>query len=260
QKALLGVIEYTGWPDRPGVGVPQAYSDYSTPWIGTAAVMAALEQRRMTGKGAHIELSHLEASSAFVPSHLLLQYTANRGIPQRQGNRTPEAVPCGAYPCQGDDRWCAVSVHGDEEWQALGNVVGLAWAGDARFATHWGREEHQDELDALLAAFTVNYRPHLLMAKLQGAGVRAGVVQNYAEILEQDPQTRHRGFFARLSRPELENVSHPGWPAKLSRTPAVLRPTPRVGEHTYAICKEVLNMPDGEFVRLLNAGVLEVST
>ncbi|MFH1088123.1 MAG: CoA transferase [Chloroflexota bacterium] len=260
QKALCGVNEYTGWPDRePTVGPPLAYPDHCVPFIAFPAIMAALEYRRATGKGQHVEFSQLEGMLSFVPAHLLLQYTANREVPTRLGNRSPDGAPCGAFPCRGEDRWCVISVRTDEEWRRLARVIGLRWTNSRRFATFPRRKENEDELEKLIAGWTAGLTPHQVMERLQAAGVAAGVVQNYAEILEQDPQMKHRGFFTKLSRPELEDVSHSGWPARLSRTPAVMRPTPRLGEHTYTICKEVLNMSDDEFTALLNEGVLEVT-
>ncbi|MFH1087215.1 MAG: CoA transferase [Chloroflexota bacterium] len=259
QQSLAGQIEYVGWPDRPGVGPPIAYPDFSAPWVITTAVVAALDYRRRTGKGQFVEFSQLESTFEFTPAHLILQYTANRDIPTRQGNRASYAVPCGAFPCKGKDRWCAISVRNDAEWNGLCQTMSdQPWTKDARFGTFLGRRKHEDELETLIGTWTARFTPHDVMMKLQQAGVPAGAVQKYDEILDKDPQFKHRKFFMKMSRPELENISHFSWPARLTGTPPDCRVTPRLGEHTEAICHEILGMSDREFGQLVADEVLEL--
>ncbi|MEE8471581.1 MAG: CoA transferase, partial [Dehalococcoidia bacterium] len=92
-------------------------------------------------------------------------------------------------------------------------------------------------------------------ALMQAGGVAAGVVQNAEDILDKDPQLRHRGHIQKLDHTEMGPVNHYAWPPKLSRTPARMRPAPCLGEHTEYVCTEVLGMSDGEFLELLASGV-----
>ena len=116
------------------------------------------------------------------------------------------------------------------------------------------------ELDKLLGAWTAGFAPHELMQKLQAAGVPAGAVQQYNELMDEDPQIKHRRTFGKLARSAaMENISHLDVPWNFAKTRRDIMPIPKLGEHTMPICEELLAMPDEEFVELLMKGVLEVA-
>ncbi|MFQ5826691.1 MAG: CaiB/BaiF CoA transferase family protein, partial [Dehalococcoidia bacterium] len=254
---LAGFNHVTGWPDRIGVAPNTAWTDFFAPWYATVSILGALDYRRRTGEGQYIDLSQYEAGLSFL-SVALLEYAANGRERTRQGNRSPRAAPHGAYPCRGEDRWCVISVHTQEQWRAFSQAIGdPVWVRDPRFATLEARKEHEDELDVLVAAWTLGLAPEEVMAGLQRAGVAAGVVENAQDLLERDPQLTHRGYFQFLDHPDMGPSSHIYWPAHLSLTPAQLRYAPLLGEHTEMVCREILGMSDGEFQELRAVGVLE---
>ena len=117
-SSLAGFTNLTGYRD----GSPQIlygpYIDYIAVGYGVVAVLAALEYREATGRGQHIDLAQYETGLQYL-APLLLDYTLNGDIAERDGNRHPEAAPHGAFPCAGDDNWCVLSVASDEQWRAL---------------------------------------------------------------------------------------------------------------------------------------------
>ena len=257
--SLAGFTHLTGWPDREPNHPYGAYTDVIAPRFGMCALLAALDYRRRTGQGQYLDLSQLEASLHFL-SPLLLDYFAQGHEATRQGNRSPTACPHGAYPCKeedGRDRWCAIAVETEEQWQALGRALGNpSWTRDARFAILQGRLQHQEELDRLLGEWTRHHTAGEVMARLQEAGVPAGVVQDSRDLLG-DPQLRHRETYQVLDHPEIGPHHHPYPPFHLSATPAQLRPAPLLGQHTEFFLRQVLGMPEEEYVQLLLDGVLE---
>ena len=100
---LLGFYELTGWPDGEPCVVYGAYTDVIVPRFAAVAILAALEYRRRTGQGQHIDLAQSEAC-LHVLTPALLDYTVNGRIMRRQGNGDAHMAPHGAYPCQGE-RW-----------------------------------------------------------------------------------------------------------------------------------------------------------
>ena len=88
------------------------------------------------------------------------------------------------------------------------------------------REERAEKIahDALLHAWTMQHTSEHVMHLLQNAGVAAGVVQNAADLLEHDPQLRHRGHYHLLQHPVTGPTLYMGSPFLLSATPAALRP------------------------------------
>ena len=251
-----GFTYITGWPDRISVPPTSAYPDVIAPWFSTVAILAALDHRRRTGQGQYIDLSQHETGVTFL-SQPLLDYSVNGRVLEKHGNRSTDAAPHGAYPCRGDDRWCAITVLTDRQWesfrQALGNP---AWAQDQRFSTLAGRKAHEDELDDLIAAWTKELSAEEVMGLLQRAGVPAGVAQTAEDLVDKDPHVKERGFFILFDKPGFGECLHYAWPVKLPRTPS--RPTygPLYNEHTHDVCNEILKLPTDEFVQLINEGVL----
>ncbi len=92
--AITGFYEITGWSDREPAGPFGAYTDYVAPRFIAVAVLAALDHRRRTGEGQHIDLAQSEASLHFL-SPAILDYTANKHIQSRIGNRDPHMAPDG---------------------------------------------------------------------------------------------------------------------------------------------------------------------
>ncbi|HJU11009.1 MAG TPA: CoA transferase, partial [Candidatus Binataceae bacterium] len=83
--AMCGFGNLCGWPDRTPAGPYGSYTDCVAPRFTIAAILAALEYRRRTGRGQYIELSQAEASMHFL-SPALLDYIANGRVQIAQGN------------------------------------------------------------------------------------------------------------------------------------------------------------------------------
>ncbi|MDY6835682.1 MAG: CoA transferase [Chloroflexota bacterium] len=255
--SLAGFTYLTGWPDREPSLPYGAYTDTIAPRLATAALIAALDYRRRTGKGQYIELSQFEAAVHFI-SPVILDYQVNGNIAQRKGNLSSIAVPHGAYPCRGDDRWCVIAAYTEQEWQCLCTTMGNPiWTRDLKFATLIDRKKNEEELNVLISEWTMLYNAEEVMIRLQEAGVPAGVVET-AEDIYSDPQLQHRHHFWKLVHPEMGEHSYNSPSFRLSKTPCQLdRPAPCLGQHTEYICTQVLGMTDEEFVELLTEGVLQ---
>ncbi|HEU5465138.1 MAG TPA: CoA transferase, partial [Candidatus Binatia bacterium] len=125
-----------------------------------------------------------------------LEAAINGEDPGPKGNHYIVAAPHGCYRCQGEDRWCSITVRNDEEWKAFCRAIGrLELVGDTRFESLSKRLENRAELDRIVEAWTSSQPAHAVMTKLQTTGVPAGVVQTGADLLK-DPQLRHRDYFA----------------------------------------------------------------
>ena len=95
------------------------------------------------------------------------------------------------------------------------------------------------------------------MTVMQAAGVGAGVVETGEDLLEHDPQLKHRHYFWELDHPEVEKYRAPRPAFVLSKSPCELRRAPLLGEHNEYVLKEILGMSDEEIVELVVEGVIE---
>ena len=255
-QASAGFTLSMGWPDRPPTGPSVAYTDFIGSWYAMVAILGAIDYRQRTGKGQYIDLSQHEAGITFL-SPAILGHTANNQVLSPSGNRSPYAAPHGVYRCRGDERWCAIAVFYDEEWQAFCQVLGNSeWTKNDRFITFGDRKENEDELDRLVENWTICQEGEQVMLKLQQVGVSAGIVETGSDF-HYDPQLEHRGRFKRLDHPEMGTHVYEDSSWRLSGTPAEIRRSPLFAEHNDYVYTKILELSDEELVTLQADGVLE---
>ena len=119
--ALGGLVAPTGWPDRPPCGPFGPYTDFIAPRFTVAMILAALDHRRRTGEGQHVDQSQVECSLQFLAPHLLDAQVNGRAL-DRVANDHPAMAPHGVYPAAGDDEWIAVAARDDGDWRRLCDV------------------------------------------------------------------------------------------------------------------------------------------
>ncbi len=200
--------------DRP-IGSQGVYPDHLGFVMAPTLMVAALLHSRRTGRGVTIDLAQIEAT-AYTLGATYLETSVNGGDPKPKGNHDALAAPHGCYPCQGEDRWCVISARDETEWRAFCRVIGRAeLVSDRRFLALADRLRHRAELDPIVEEWTRVRSAEEAMAKLQAAGVPAGVVQTGADLLK-DPQLRHRNYFSAFA-------DSPIGPFEIARSGVVFR-------------------------------------
>ena len=257
-----GVIAYSGlsmnmgFPERPPTGIAALYSDFSAPYFAVSGLMAALYHRDRTGQGQFIDLSQAEATVNLLGTNIL-EYTANGALTPRRGNRSDACCPHGAYPCAGDDRWCAIAVENDEDWGRLCDAIGrLELASDARFATNAARRENEDDIDELISIWTRQRDAWDVMNTLQRHGVMAGVVADLEDLVTRDPWLPGQHLIPLTRGGEDVTFTTHAQPARMDGATPPLRRAPRMGEHNEEVFKEMLGISNDEFVQLLVDNVI----
>ena len=260
-QAWSGFTQLTGFPDTDPSGPASAYSDAVGGMAGAQATLLALLHRARTGRGQWLDVSQFESLSSLLET-LVLDMSVNgaAAASTRAGNRLPYGggAPHGAYRCQGEDRWVAITVFTDDEWRAFVDAMGWPqWAEDQRFATADARCRNADALDAFVASWTVQHTAEDVMSRLQAVGVAAGVVQT-GEDLSRDPQLKERGFFRRVPDHQGEYRTIESAPYKLSRTPgSVARGAPAFAADMTYVLRELLGMSDDEVEDCAIAGAFD---
>jgi crotonobetainyl-CoA:carnitine CoA-transferase CaiB-like acyl-CoA transferase len=257
-QALSGLTHMSGLPDpMPPAGWGYSYLDHSTGYYGAMLAMAAILQRRRTGKGCYLDISQTEVG--LMTSGTATLAAQATGMPTRRfGNRVDPAAwaPHGAYPCRGDDEWIAIAVQNDADWNALAAELGSPeWTRDPRFATADGRKAHEDDLDRRLAEATRNEDRYALMDRLQRRGVSACAVQTAADRVERDPQLKARGYFVDLPHSEIGTWPIEKFPAKFDAMRVEVgglpaRGAPMMGEDNDYVYRELLGLKPEEIATL----------
>ncbi len=239
-EAYVGLNLLIGYPG----GTPQkcgtVISDHVGAMSAAFATLAALHYRDITGEGQHIDISEAETLLCCMPE-AIMEFTMNGRVPQPQGNRDDNMALHGCYRCLGEDKWVAITVSDNKEWQNLCRAMGQPnLITDERFQDGFRRRKNQDELDAIISEWTSGQTATDVTNKLQKLKVAAAPVYS-GEELYSNPHLRARGFFVEIVHPEVGKRELPGLFARLSETPGEIRgPDPMLGEHTDQVFNELL--------------------
>jgi crotonobetainyl-CoA:carnitine CoA-transferase CaiB-like acyl-CoA transferase len=221
--------------DRP-IGSQGVYPDYLTGAVVPAIVVAALLQRRRTGKGTAIDVAQMDLA-AYTLGTIFLDASVNGRDPTPVGNLSPHMEPHNCFPCLGDDRWCVIAVQNDAQWVQLCSAIGQPeLASDERYSTLVARRTNRQELFDLLSAWTRQREAATVMELLQSAGVPAGVVQG-GNDLATDAQLKARGFIEFVDHPILGKMPMAGLPMHFSggRHEQLKSPPPLGSDNEYVI-------------------------
>jgi len=249
-----GINMLSGFPQNLPVGVGPIVVDFTAPLFSTAALLAALHERRKTGRGQHVDCGMLEATLWLLDvAFAEAQVTGHE--PARTGNRSAWMSPHGVYPCAGDDEWIAIAVRNDAEMARAAAVLGQpALASDPRFLTFEARKQHEDELEALVAGLTRERDRWDLAEALQRAGVPAGPIEHVGDHLSRDSGMAHR----------FSTVNHPYGFEFLVQTQFIRpdgelvpnRRAPMIGEHSETILRDLLGKREEKVAELVIKGIL----
>jgi crotonobetainyl-CoA:carnitine CoA-transferase CaiB-like acyl-CoA transferase len=231
--ALSGRTFLTGYEDGDPV-IPGAvpYGDVIVPFVMAACTAAALQARRESGRGCHVDASMYEICAQQMRSFLARAQAGER--PRRAGNADPAVPHQDVYPAAGEDRWVAISLFGDEDRAKLQEIAGPD-----------------------IAAWTREREDRAIVAELQAAGIAAGVVQDCEDMIEHDPQLAARGALVELPHPLLGPFGHIATPMRFSKDAPRPYRAPSMGEHVREVATEICGLDPARIDRLEAEGVFQ---
>jgi crotonobetainyl-CoA:carnitine CoA-transferase CaiB-like acyl-CoA transferase len=238
----------TGAENDPPTAISNSWNDYIGGLHGIIAVLQALEERAVTGRGRMIDLSQFECSVATVGALLMSSAVTGRP-PKRTGNRSSSAAPQGAYPCAGTDEWCVIAVETDAQWTALANAIERPdLAADARLATAVGRLREHDALDEAISAWTRNRANTEVEQKLHAAGVPAERMRRVADVVESPDSG---GAYRPVPGERKQPLVAPTVPFTFSKSTIEPFGAPcALGEHTEDVLRDWLALDDAGIAAL----------
>ena len=262
-QALSGFTRLMAEENGDPAGYGYSYADMAGGYTGALAALIALWHRKQSGCGQFIDLSQFEALVSLA-GPALLDISVNGRVQSPAGYLPQEmpAAPHGVYQCRplgdDDDRWLAISVRTQPEWERFVGAIGSpTWARSPEFRTLFMRMRKRAELDKHVASWTIRQTAEHAMELLQGAGVAAGVVSNGADICVRDPQLQARGFWGTVTLPDGRRTNVTGVPIKMSATSGSVRtPSPLIGSSNEYVLGELLGYGSGEREQLIAAGAV----
>jgi crotonobetainyl-CoA:carnitine CoA-transferase CaiB-like acyl-CoA transferase len=260
-EAASGVSWLTGYPDRNPYE-PYSVGDPNAGVHALNALLLALEHRRRTGQGVHVEAAMVDAALN-VAAEQVIEHSAYGALLQRDGNRGPTAAPQNLYRTNEVDEfgrrdcWVAVAVATDQQWAGLRDALGRPeWATDPALATAVGRRRYHDLIDDHLDAWCERRSGDDIVEAMWSHGVPvAKVMQPHRQ--SELAQLAARGFFEEVEHPVNARTPHSTVPFTSSRGPdrIHLRPAPLLGQHNNELLSE-LGLTDSEIAELEAIGVI----
>jgi crotonobetainyl-CoA:carnitine CoA-transferase CaiB-like acyl-CoA transferase len=255
--AFSGLCASTGYPGGQPEQTFMTYADVITGVMGAFSVLAALYQRELTGEGQFVDVAMSETIISVAPEPVLRAALGETLL--RRGNDEEGFAPHGCFRCAGRDRWIAIAVFDDGQWEALAGVLGLIDAGtDPRFASVAARWENREELDRIIGEATSSSDPVELARRLQEAGVGAAPARTAEDVLA-DSQLISDGFIQPVTHSELGEAWLPVMPWRIetdSRSQRPTGPAPDIGEGTREILGGLLGLSDAAWADLHERGIV----
>ena len=258
-EAASGISWLTGYPDRNPYE-PYSVGDPNAGVHALNALLLAVEHRRRTGQGVHIEAAMVDAALN-VAAEQVIEYSAYGALLQRAGNRGPTAAPQNLYHTNEIDEfgrrdcWVAIAVATDQQWANLCDALERPdWVTD--FSTAEARRAHHDLIDEHLNAWCEGRSGDEIVEALWCHGVAvAKVMQPHRQ--SELPQLAARGFFEDVEHPVNPRTPHSTLPFTSSRGPQKIhrRPAPLLGQHNHEVLSE-LGLSDEDIDELEAQGVI----
>lgn len=245
--SVTGFQNLASWPNRPPSGPFGAYTDFIGVRYNAISILAALEHRDRTGVGQYIDMSQAEAALHFLaPAYL--DYTVNGELRVAVGNADPDLSPHGFYPCAGEDRWMAIAITGDSEWNALCDLMGRADLLDQR--------EDRERIDDAIAEWTADQDGPTLEAKLQEAGIAAHRALDMPE-LHADEQLQGREHYRQVTHEIYQTHTIESSRLRLSRSPEKIPVSAlSFGRDNRFVMQSILGYSSERVDALVESGVL----
>lgn len=223
-QGMAGLMSVTGAPEGQPQKVGVAVTDIFTGVYSATAILAALVQRGMTGKGQHIDMALLDVATSIMANQAM-NYLVSGKAPGLMGNAHPNLAPYAVFDCA--DGWIILATGNDAQYQRLCAILGLDdMARAPQFLTNADRIANRQEMTARITGATRAWAKADLLQACEDQGVPAGPINDLAEVFE-DPQVQARGL-------KIAPGGLPGVRSPMTFSDADLaldRPAPKLGEH-----------------------------
>jgi formyl-CoA transferase len=275
-QAMGGAMSTTGVPEGPPYVTGAQIGDTGTGLHLAIGLLAALHQRDRTGEGQYVEvammdgvmnlcrvkwrdhqrLAHGPLSEYSVPTEGLT--TTPRAGNDSGGGQLGNAIKCKPG---GPNDYIYVVIQ-EAVWDGLAKRVGPDvgqpdLATDPRYLKIGDRRKNQNDVWRLLEQFASKYTKREFMVILNDLDVPCGPIMS-TEDLANDVHVKGRDMYVELDHPQRGKWFNVGMPIKLSASPAKIKRSPTLGEHTDEILREVLGLSDADIAAKKAAGAFSL--
>jgi crotonobetainyl-CoA:carnitine CoA-transferase CaiB-like acyl-CoA transferase len=233
-QALSGLMSVTGEPGGEPTKAGVALLDVVTGLYASIGILAALHERRETGRGRHVSVSLFDASVAAMVNQAA-NFLIGGVVPRAMGSQHPNIVPYQVF--QASDRPFILAGGNDRIFARTCEVSGHPeWAQDVRFATNEARVQNRAQVVSMLGEVFATRTASEWLSALEEAAVPSSPIWSMDEVFASPEGAALIQEIADPSRGTLRLVADP---IRFDGRPLPTRmPPPRLGEHTPEVLED----------------------
>ena len=252
-----GLLQLTGYPDRPPVRVGVTISDYLTGVFSAHAAVASLYARdtRRSGKGAVIDAA-LYGAPLRILEWTVAAFDALGVVRGREGNRLANSAPLDNYPTA-DGKYVCVVAGSDANFARLCKAMDRPdLLDDPCFTKLADRAAHGDEINSIVTDWTRARTAAEVEQACIDCDVPVATAYTAADMFA-DPHFAARGDLVEIDDPVAGTLRQQApFPRYAGEEPATPTGAPQLGAHTREVLAGALGLSEGELDALAADGVI----
>lgn len=270
-----GAASTTGFLDGPPTVTGAQIGDSGTGLHLALGIVTALYQRHETGIGQRVLAAMQDGVINLCRVKLrdqqrlaagpLTEYSQyGEGIDfgdttPRAGNDSGGGQPGRILKCKGwetDPNAYTYFITQAAAWPKICKAINKpAWVDDPNYATPNARLTRLNEVFDAIESWTMTKTKFEVMQICNPLDIPVGPILSMKEISEEE-SLRETGTIVEIDHPERGKYLSVGCPVKLSASPAEVKRSPLLGEHTKEILRSELGYTDSELDEILESGAV----
>ena len=243
-QAMGGMMSVTGpkggKPTRAGTAVGDLVAGIN----GALGVLAALNARSVIGHGQKVDVALLDTIVALMENYMI-RYRYSGKIYERNGNAYPAIAPYDSFTAKDGDYVLACGNQSLFEKFCNKVTEHPEWITDPRFENNIIRTEHAEDIKQIIEDWSKQFTAEEIVNKCLEAGVPAGVVYDFSQIVKDPHIVEDRGMFPECEHPLIGKQIVNGDAIKMSDTmPHMYRHAPLLSADTESVLGELGYTPE----------------
>ncbi len=254
-QAFSGIMSITGPVGGPPVRIGSSVGDIVAGHQGAIGILAALNYKRTTGEGQHVDISMADGLF-YILENAIVRYTIDGDVPQPLGSAHPAITPFQGFESK-DNSWIIVAAGNDALWEKFCKAIGREdLKGHELYKTNPLRTKNKPSLIPILEVEMKKKNTDEWIKILNESGVPNSSL-NTIDKAVADPNLKYRNMVVEVDQPKVGKITMAGSPFHLSETPGKVRtPAPLLGQHTAAFLESELGYSKEKIEKLYEGGVV----